>query len=232
MLGVGFEPTSFLFHRDSQWLIRCRCLMQWHGSDFKLLSFRVSNDPPKETKLPQISEQTITATHQDGPELITLGSPINPNIHFIKTDAVLGSAAIILHNQGPSGSGQQQIQYTLQQDLMGGQSSEGQTNHGAIYFSGSPYAIDQGASQAAQILSAFKFEDLYHNSQQPKLVTSSEFSVMPSLSTLTAAGPATIQYVLTSSNPTTSEMQLVHPATSHVLLQSMSSSQIHSNENK
>ena len=227
MIGVGFEPTSFLFRvtvNDQINVFWCDC---------NLLSFRVTNDPPKESKLPQISEQTITAVHQDGPELITLGSPINPNIHFIKTDAVLGSAAIILHNQGPSGSAQQQIQYTLQQDLMGGQSSDGQTNHGAIYFSGTPYAIDQGASQAAQILSAFKFEDLYHNSQQPKLVTSSEFSVTPSLSTLTAAGPATIQYVLTTSaNATTSEMQLVHPATSHVLLQSMSSSQMHSNENK
>jgi len=168
--------------------------------------------------------------HQGGPELLTLSSPINPNIQFIKTDAVLGSTAIILHNQGQNGSGQQQIQYTLQQDLMGEQNSEGQTSQGAIYFSGTPYAIDQGASQAAHILSAFKFEDLYHNLQQPKLVTSSEFAMTPSLSTLTAAGPTTIQYVLTSANAT-SEMQLVHPSTSHVLLQSMSS-QMQSNENK
>jgi hypothetical protein len=119
-----------------------------------------------------MDQQTVTI--QDGTELITLGTQLNPNVHFIKTDAVLGSAAIILHSQGTGSSGQQQIQYTLQPDMLVGTSSEGQPTPGAIYFTGNPYAIDQSASQAAQILSAFKFEDLYHNPpQQAKLVPSS-----------------------------------------------------------
>jgi hypothetical protein len=154
-------------------------LIQFSVDDNFLLNFSYSraSDPAKEGKIccPQIStmdQQTVTI--QDGTELITLGTQLNPNVHFIKTDAVLGSAAIILHSQGTGSSGQQQIQYTLQPDMLVGTSSEGQPTPGAIYFTGNPYAIDQSASQAAQILSAFKFEDLYHNPpQQAKLVPSS-----------------------------------------------------------
>jgi hypothetical protein len=71
--------------------------------------------------------------HQDGTELITLGSSINPNVHFIKTDAVLGSTAILVH--GSSG----QIQYAIQPDLLAGQNTEGQQ----IYFSGGSFPVDQ-----------------------------------------------------------------------------------------
>ena len=159
--------------------------------------------------LPEVAQQQQTLQLQEGTELITLGSAINPNVHFIKTDAVLGSTAILV--QGSSG----QIQYAIQPDLLAGQSADGQQ----IYFSGGSFPVDQGASQAAQILSAFKFDDLYHNpsqqQQQSKLVASTDFS------TLAGSQPATIQYVLTSS-----DVQIVQQSGSHVLLHPVTSSQL------
>ena len=175
---------------------------------------RTSIEPDKESRIstsehheaPQHQQQQQqTLQVQEGTELITL----NPNVHFIKTDAVLGSTAQLstIIVQGNSG----QIQYAIQPDLAG-QNMEGQP----IYFTGNSYPVDHGASQAAQILSAFKFEDLYHNPPQAaKLVTSSAGS---DYSTLSSPQPTTIQYVLTSS-----DMQIVQQSGSHVLLQPVNS---------
>jgi hypothetical protein len=53
----------------------------------------------------------------DGTDLINLAGSLNSSVQFIKTDAVLGSTAILLQ----PGSGH--IQYAMQPDLLGGQVS-------------------------------------------------------------------------------------------------------------